>query len=115
MTETEMVELGDYCEFTLAHPQFNTLVQTFEQDIGKQILATNPTKPEDRESLYAAFNGVKHFLGLMQTLALETRNLRKDYETKTEQKSTQEPQELPDDVVFDLYRKDDVEAFEDNS
>lgn len=107
MTDAELIELGGYCEHTLSAPQFNTIVQLFEATTAKEILSTALDAKEQREALYHHFNGLKAFLSHMLTLA-QASNLAQAEQKSIEEKSiTNSDEELPDDVVFDIFRQED--------
>lgn len=65
MTDLETVELGEYCEDLMKQENFNKITKLFEDQTLHNLLNTRPDEKDKREAVYASFNGVRDFMGLM--------------------------------------------------
>jgi hypothetical protein len=73
MHDYEKVMLGEYCEDLLNQENFVTLVKLCEQQIAQHFLTTKPEEKAKREGIYATYQGLAEFLGLM-TAFVEAKN-----------------------------------------
>lgn len=83
MTNDEIVALGDYCNALRHSPQFETVVDQFEQQITRHFLATEPHETKKREGIYASLSGVRDFLGHIDALISEAAVIRQLNEARS--------------------------------
>jgi hypothetical protein len=65
VTNEEIVELGMYCEGLLQQEPFRILVEQYELNCFQHFVSTAAHEQKKRDGIYAQFNGLKDFLGMI--------------------------------------------------
>jgi hypothetical protein len=77
VTPELIIELGLYIEALLLSPEFNQLVNSYEQLQIGSLLATRLEDKDSRERIYAQLTGVREFLNFAAEIRKQAEELTK--------------------------------------
>ena len=75
MTTDEIVALGTYCEGVRSADLFKVLVDQYELNCFQHFVSTAAHEQKKRDGIYANFNALKDFLGLMDAVIAAKSNI----------------------------------------
>ena len=77
LDEDSTVALGDFCEEVLRHPYFDAISKEFEHTACRDLLSTGAKAAEQREAIWAEFQGGLAFIQFMASYVEQKNKLLK--------------------------------------
>jgi hypothetical protein len=85
LTDDDIIMLGTYCEGLLREELFNVLVKQFELNCFDHMMSSAAHETKKREGVFATYQGLKDFLGLMITVVAQKNKLTEEPSAKDAQ------------------------------
>lgn len=98
MTEDQKLALGSYCTGLLGDETFQALIDLYSQQCAFDLLNTEPKHKEERESIYASYQGFTGFLALLTKYASD--HAKRIHKLNVEETT---PVDEDDQSVHDIY------------